>query len=131
MKVVPSWILKDQKLFFKQGQILNHIQGVQIQLTPDNKGRGVYAAKDLSKGDLLIVEKAIIQASTKKQMVQMFMDIAQNKGIETLRLSYLWDGWKRVYTESIPPLEIFRKNDYKKYEYDKKYAGRFDKMREM
>lgn len=32
-------------------------------MTPDGKGRGLFASKDLKQGDLLIVEKALADIS--------------------------------------------------------------------
>jgi hypothetical protein len=40
----------------KNERILNYLNGVEIKMTTDNRGRGVFASKDLKRGDLLIVE---------------------------------------------------------------------------
>ena len=42
-----------------EGIILNYISGVEIKMT-ENHGRGVFATKDLQKGDLIVVEKALV-----------------------------------------------------------------------
>jgi len=42
----------------KHSEILNYISGVQIQMTPD-RGRGVFASKDLKRGDLLMIENSL------------------------------------------------------------------------
>jgi len=45
-------------------KILNFIQGVKLKMTKD-KGRGVFASKDLKRGDLLVVEKSIAEINIK------------------------------------------------------------------
>jgi len=45
----------------KQDKILNYLDGVEVKMTKD-KGRGVFASKNLKRGELLIVEKAIAQS---------------------------------------------------------------------
>ena len=43
--------------------------------------------------------------------------IAQLKGIEALRMSYLFDGEEDSFEKlEIPPIEIFVENHYKKYD---------------
>ena len=43
-----------------ENKVLNYIYGVQIKMT-EEKGRGLFASKDLKEGDLLIVEKAVAE----------------------------------------------------------------------
>ena len=52
-------VIADVESFLKQDKILNYLDGVEIKMTPD-KGRGVFASKDLKRGELIIVEKAIM-----------------------------------------------------------------------
>ena len=42
---------------------MNFIQGVEIKLTKE-RGRGVFAAKSLKKGELIIVENAIAEVES-------------------------------------------------------------------
>ena len=37
---------------------MNYVHGIEIKMT-ENAGRGIFAAKNLKRGELLIVEKAI------------------------------------------------------------------------
>ena len=46
--------------FIREGYIVNHVANVEVKITED-LGRGVFAAKDFKKGDLIIVEKALIE----------------------------------------------------------------------
>ena len=49
----------------KEEQILNYISpGLEIKMTVDKekRGRGVFAKKKLKKGELLVVERCIIEA---------------------------------------------------------------------
>ena len=78
-------------------------------MTTDNRGRGVFASKDLKRGDLLIVEQSICEAEHNHKMVELdftgmsyinggehtevikrLADIAKLKGIEALRMSYMF-----------------------------------------
>ena len=42
--------------------IVNRIEGIEIKMTKD-KGRGVFASRDLKKGDLLVVERAVAEVT--------------------------------------------------------------------
>lgn len=95
-----------------------------------DKGRGVFAAKSLKRGELLVVERAVADtcnirslgsADTKcpndsySELVNRCSDLARLKGIEALRMSYLFDG-AAAADLAIPPLEIYVQNYYKKYQ---------------
>ena len=54
-------VIADVDSFMKQDKILNYLDGVEVKMTKD-KGRGVFASKNLKRGELLIVEKAIAQS---------------------------------------------------------------------
>ena len=41
---------------------MNYIKGVEIKMTK-TMGRGVFAVRDLSQGDIVCVEKAVIEAT--------------------------------------------------------------------
>ena len=58
-------VLESSESFVKYDKILNYIKGVEIKITKD-RGRGLFAAKSLKKGELLIVEKAIADVATDK-----------------------------------------------------------------
>jgi hypothetical protein len=45
-----------------EAKVLNYIKGLEIKMTDDGKGRGVFASRDLKRGDLLVVEKALTQS---------------------------------------------------------------------
>jgi hypothetical protein len=40
--------------------IINHMNRIEIKMTNDGRGRGIFATQDIKKGDLLIVEKALV-----------------------------------------------------------------------
>ena len=80
-------------------------------MTTDNRGRGVFASKDLKRGDLIIVEQSICEAEHDDKMVELdftgmsyinggehsevikrLADIAKLKGIEALKMSYMFQG---------------------------------------
>ena len=52
--------------------------------------------------------------SVHKELVKKCSELAQVKGVEALRLGYLYDG-TRLSEIKIPPLEIFVDNECKKY----------------
>ena len=80
-----------------------------------DRGRGVFAAKLLKKGELIAVEKAMAEADgdNNTELVKQCSDLAQRKGIEALRMSYLMD--KSGKELKIPQLKLFFHNNYKKY----------------
>ena len=43
--------------FTKENLILNYIDGLEIKMT--DKGRGLFAARDICKDELILVEKAL------------------------------------------------------------------------
>ena len=43
-------------------EVINYVNGVEIKMSMEN-GRGVFASKDLKRGDLIVVEKAVAEAS--------------------------------------------------------------------
>ena len=47
--------------YFENSKILNHVNGIEIKMT-EGRGRGIFAAKPLHKGDILVVEKALAEA---------------------------------------------------------------------
>ena len=51
-------MIKEKEAFLKSDKILNYIQGVEIKIS-EGKGRGVFACKDLKRGELIVVEKAV------------------------------------------------------------------------
>ena len=99
-------------------------------MTNDGKGRGVFASKPLKKGTLIIVEKAVAEAEhanmqdvhtyadkTSKliriadkvyegELVKKCLELSELKGIDALRLSYLYDGTNKE-SLTIPPIEVF------------------------
>ena len=100
--------------------MLNYIQGVEIKKSP-GRGRGVFACKDFQKGELIIVEKAIAEvtdnniSSSIDSLIRKCCAIVDLKGVEALRLSYLYDGQTPFDQLKIPPVEIFHENYYRKY----------------
>ena len=46
-------------MFLETGNVINYVGDVFIKMTDNGKGRGVFASKDMAKGDLIIVERAI------------------------------------------------------------------------
>ena len=57
--------MKNYKEFLEANKVVNHIQGVEIKLTRF-RGRGVFASKDLKRGELIIVERALGEAHQDK-----------------------------------------------------------------
>ena len=56
-------------------------------MTSDNKGRGVFASKDLKRGDLIIVEKSISEAEHDDKMIELdFSGMAYINGGEHTEL---------------------------------------------
>ena len=54
-------VCKNLTEFISEKKILNFIHpDIEIKMTKD-KGRGIFAAKDLMKGDLLLVDTAIVE----------------------------------------------------------------------
>ena len=53
--------LRREDVFFT-----NYIQGLEIKMTSDH-GRGLFATRNLKKGELLIVEKPVINAEQVKE----------------------------------------------------------------
>ena len=98
-------------------------------MTPD-KGRGVFATKPLNRGDLIAVEKAIALSEehlTKNitylsntftsgplDLIRKCSEAYQLKGVDAVRLSYLYDGDKKKELK-VPPMSLFTDNHYKKY----------------
>ena len=52
------------KQFLKDDKILNYIDGCEIKLTGDHRGRGVFAQRDFKKGELMIVDRAIVSCES-------------------------------------------------------------------
>jgi hypothetical protein len=95
-------------------------------------GRGVFADRDFRKGQLLSVETSIAEASLDKDGVFTFIDpvymadnthtdltsmcsnLHQLKGLEALKISYLYDGRSKSSLK-LPPMELFTQNKYKKF----------------
>ena len=53
------------------------------------------------------------------QVCQKCIEFVELEGIQALRLTYLYDGTESSASK-IPPIEVFTKEEYKKY-------GKFDK----
>ena len=101
------------------------------------KGRGLFASRNLAKGELLIAEKAISygkedpEYGTKEMqysysngektynngnivdLIQNCSTLAQLKAAHAVRLSHLFDGRKEDM--DLPPLDVFVKNSYKRH----------------
>jgi hypothetical protein len=96
-----------------------------------DKGRGVFVTKNLRKGHLICVEKALVDAvqddkqgiltfidpvtmldSTHSDLVKACSDLASLKGLEALKLTYMNHGTEN---HQIPPMSIFGNNNYKMY----------------
>ena len=114
---------------------MNYLYGVEIKMTPD-KGRGVFASRPLKKGELLVVENAVAETfpddypaggaanpakyeskryqinSAQTELVTKCSNLMKLKGIQGLRISYLYDGSK-MRNLRVPPIDIFYKNNYK------------------
>ena len=125
-------------MYENSNNIINYIDGLEIKMTQDGKGRGVFAARDLNCGELLIVEKPIAHIEVnqiltkgnkgkkskrldfykigKIKLGKMIKDLFQLKGIQALRMSYLLNDNKN--TDKIPPIKIYYENTYKKYVFD-------------
>ena len=56
-----SHLLANFQEYLAAGKVVNYIQGVEIKLTKF-RGRGVFATKDLERGELIVVEKALAEA---------------------------------------------------------------------
>jgi len=107
------------------------MDGVEIKMTPD-KGRGVFASKPLNRGDLIAVEKAIALSEEHMGKNITYLSNAftagpaglirkcaevQLKGVDAVRLSYLFDGDKKKELK-VPPMSLFTDNHYKKHQAD-------------
>jgi hypothetical protein len=55
------------------------------------KGRGLFAQKDIKKGQLLIVDKSVAWGMH-ADIIKQCSDIMLRRGVEAVRLSYLFDG---------------------------------------
>ena len=109
--------------------VLNFIQGLEIKMTED-MGRGIFAAKDLRRGELLVVEKSIADAiddgdelgiqfnyknssniydGAHREIVKKCFDLSRLQGTEAVRLSYLYAGGD-IKDLKIPPISIFTSN---------------------
>ena len=110
---------------------INFVQSLEIKISK-GKGRGLFATRNIYKGDLLIAEKAIangkpsksstekteiskinISVDEKAEIINKCYELAQLKGVQALRLSYLHDG--EFQDLKIPPIDIFVKNKYKNH----------------
>ena len=96
-------------------------------MTPD-KGRGVFATKALNRGDLIIVEKAIALSEENLGknitylanaftagpvgLISRCRELYKLKGLDAVRLSYLYDGNKKKDLK-VPPMSLFLDNHYK------------------
>ena len=85
------------------------------------EGRSVFASKPLKKGELIVVERAIAEASgddqlgRSEQLVKKCTALAGLNGVEALRMSYLDDGRENTSLE-LPPIKVFVENYYKEYQ---------------
>ena len=61
----------NSKKFLKDDKILNFISGCEVKLTNDNRGRGVFATRDFKKGELIIVDKAIISSPNPAELTKL------------------------------------------------------------
>ena len=46
---------------YRYDEIQNFAADIEIKMTTDGRGRGVFATKDFKKGELIMVDKAIAQ----------------------------------------------------------------------
>ena len=85
---------------------MNFIKNVEVKMTKD-KGRGVFAKCDIPRGELIVVEYALaevfldadslttdhtISQAKIKGLADGCQFIANLKGVEALRLNYMYDG---------------------------------------
>ena len=63
-------------------------------------------------------------------LTQKCTDIAQLKGVEAKRLSFLYDGTNQENLE-IPPLRLYTYNGYKKYNYPNFTTDKLQKIIEL
>lgn len=50
--------MKDGRILRRLDNFMNFVDGLELKMTP-NKGRGLFASRNLKKAELLIAEKAI------------------------------------------------------------------------
>lgn len=94
---------------------MNYVNGLQQKMVPA-EGRGLFATRDLKKGELLIAEKALAVGKGKHQvndLVDNCIELSKLKGVHALRLNALWNGDKDDL--KVSGLGIFVKNNYRQY----------------
>ena len=94
-------------------------------MTNEDVGRGVFASMPLKQGELIVVENAIVQGDSEKQLVKKLLEINSLKGIEAMRMEVIYDG--RDYEKDgvlIPPADLYVWNYYKKYKIPAMKASR-------
>ena len=106
------------------GNILNYINPSLEIVRSEGKGRGIFSTDNIKKGDILLVEKAVAQVTQYKrggvykggltELLKQITILAKNdKRIENLRMSYLYDGISKESELKIPDLSIYRDLAYK------------------
>jgi hypothetical protein len=108
----------------KRANVINFIQGAKIQIS-EERGRGVFASRSLKYGELIVVEKAVAEAPTEDDLIEKCTNLIRFKGIEFLRMSYMYQGEK---TTGLPPLTIFTLNNYQEYRNHESIQQRFKDM---
>ena len=102
----------NSKKFLQDDKILNFITGCEVKLTGDHRGRGVFTTREFKKGELIIVDKAIVSCANQEELTKRCLGISKLQGVEALRLGFLYDNNKAT-TKIIPPVDVYWKNHYK------------------
>ena len=88
---------------FENTEILNYVYGLELKMSENNEGRGLFATRDIKKGELLIVEKALAHVSEKEFLMNKdsnpiedfalkLVYLLEFRGIEAVRIGHLYDG---------------------------------------
>ena len=139
--------MADRAEFTKnEGRIINFLSNkIYIKMT-EEKGRGVYAAKDLNEGTLILVEKSIaeyvgesdtgLSQMEKKSLEEiMHRDLVlqcekwvKYKGLEALKLDYIYDGETPLNKLTMPPTDIYRSYKHQQYSLPSVSTARLHKI---
>ena len=79
------------KQYLSENMILNYLGDVEIRMS-ENKGRGLFASKLIEQGQLILVEKSLISASNKIELIQKCKKLYDLKGQDALRISSMYFG---------------------------------------
>ena len=110
----------------------NYCQKIEIRKT--TTGRGIFAASEINKGDILVVEKSICAVGSEHpdlsfdigidksivktgkfvELSKKCMELINLKGQHAVRLSYLYNGTNKKL--KVPKVDVFTKNNYKGYQ---------------